>query len=219
MKLDLRYVQITLPRLSDAHPPMPKRIKTTEPPGSSKSVAIHLKSARNPALDIKLSKVPLSTATVQDLKEEVQTRVKPTTSSGEGQDAKVPLEKIKILWKRKPVQGTTVAEVLADEPGLLGGGGHAEFGVMILGAATALSPEEVQAATAAAEKTGTRTAQDGALGTSETEPEGRHMAVNDVLNEASFWDQLEQFLRTKVHDDKEAARLRSIFRGAYQSSR
>ena len=198
---------------------MPKRIKTAEAPGSSKSIAVHLKSARNPSLDITLDKLPLSSATVQDLKEEVQRRVKPTTSSGEGQGGKVPLEKIKILWKRKPVHGNTVAEVLADEPGLLGGGGHAEFGVMILGGATALTPEEVQAsaeaATAEAGATQEVTVDSGA----KSEQNVQEKSADAVLAEASFWNELEDFLRTKVHDDQTAARVRSLFKDAWDLSR
>lgn len=159
----------------------------------------------------------VSTTTIQDLKEAVQARIKPT-GSGEGT---VPLDKIKILWKRKPVQGKTLAEVLAGESGLLSGGGHAEFGVMILGGATALSPEEIKATTKPTE-TPTRPAEGGAedvkmedvRATPEQAPSGE-----GVLGQAAFWDDLQQFLQSKVNDEQEATRLKSLFKGAWESNR
>jgi hypothetical protein len=199
---------------------MPKKVKTAEAPGSSKAITIHLKSSRNPVLDIELSKVPLSTSTVQDLKEAVQQRTKP--SSAANADENVPLDKIKILWKRKPVQAKTVSEILADEPGLLAGGGHVEFGVMILGGATALSAEEIQATTQTEppKPQSTQTAEDTTMDIdADVEPEARGPSVNAVLGESAFWDELEGFLKTKINDGNEAARLRLLFRDAWDSSR
>ncbi|KAL1957112.1 hypothetical protein VTO42DRAFT_6370 [Malbranchea cinnamomea] len=222
----------TLPKLNASqHPPMPKRVKTAEVPGASKSVTIHLKSARNPVLDVTLDKAPLSSTTIQDLKEAVQARIKPT--NGDSGSAKVPLDKIKILWKKKPVQGKTVAEALADETALLGGGGHAEFGVMVLGGATALSAEEIQAAEAAAAadttpSRGLATQRPPESGTQDVEMKDASVApeqtpsarsVDEVLGQPAFWDDLQDFLRAKVQDEQEAARLKSLFRSAWESSR
>ena len=151
-----------------------------------------------------LDKVPLSSTSIQDLKEAVQARTK--TTSGEG---KVPLEKIKILWKRKPVQGQTVEEALAGETGLLGGGAKAEFGVMILGGAVALSEEEERAS--ASTEVPTRPA--------EGDVEMEAAAQGGVLEQDAFWDELQGFLRTKVGDEKEAARLKVLFKGAWESSK
>ncbi|EGD88186.1 uncharacterized protein TERG_04436 [Trichophyton rubrum CBS 118892] len=97
---------IILPRLTDPpHPPMPKKVKTASPPGSSKGITVHLKSARNPVLDIKLPNVALATATVQELKDAVHQKIRPSNATDP--DQRVPLDKIKLLWKRKPVQGTS----------------------------------------------------------------------------------------------------------------
>lgn len=207
---------------------MPKRIRTSSAPGSSKAITLTLKSTRNPVLDVTLDKVPLSTTSIQDLKEAVQARVKPAGSSeGEG-EGKVPLEKIKILWKRKPVQGRTVEEALAGETALLGGGGKAEFGVMVLGGAVALSEEEVRAMQGPVveereRETPTRPAEgegkgedvemkDAAQGVAEKSAGG-------VLDRAEFWDELQVFLRTKVGDEQEADRLKKLFKGAWELSK
>ncbi|EEH17439.2 hypothetical protein PABG_00002 [Paracoccidioides brasiliensis Pb03] len=53
----------TLPPLSDPHPSMPKKIKRAGIPGSSKSIAIHLKSARNPVLHVTLENRTISSTT------------------------------------------------------------------------------------------------------------------------------------------------------------
>ena len=108
---------------------MPKKVKPTAAPGSSKSITIRLKSGRNPALEFTVPNAPLSTTSVEDLKDAVRGRV------ADAQDNKVPLEKIKILYKRKPVTGKTISELLADEPEMLAGGKEVEVGVMIMGGA------------------------------------------------------------------------------------
>ena len=108
---------------------MPKKTKQAPAPGASKSINIKVKSARNPALEFTVSNAPATTTTVQDLKDAVRERVT------DAQGNPVALDKIKILYRRKPVPGTgkTVAEVLADEPEMLAGGKEVEFGVMIIG--------------------------------------------------------------------------------------
>lgn len=138
--------------------------------------------------------------------------------SGEG---KVPLEKIKILWKRKPVQGRTVEEALAGEVSLLGGGGRAELGVMILGGAVALSPEEMGESQAAGEKDiPTRPAEGESQGEDvEMKDVGTDKGPGGVLDQDAFWDELQEFLRTKVGDEQEAARLKVLFKGAWESSK
>jgi hypothetical protein len=106
---------------------------------------------------------------------------------------------------------------LADEPGLLAGGSHVEFGVMILGGATALSAEEIQAAmkTEVPKTQPTQMDIDGSV-----EPDTRGpSSVHAVLGEAAFWDELEGFLKTKINDGNEAAGLRLLFRDAWESSR
>ncbi|PLN85510.1 cell-cycle control medial ring component [Aspergillus taichungensis] len=191
-----------LPKLTSPHPAMPKRTANQRAaPGSSKSITVHVKSARNPVLEFSVPNAPLSTTSVEDLKDAVQARI-----AADAAGSKVPLEKIKILYKRKPVSGKTIAEVVADEPGMLAGGKAVEFGVMVMGGALVVEKQqqenqeqEQQQPTPAA--TEAAASGDGVLGTE------------------AFWDDLQGFLEQKVGDKGEAERLRGLFRGAWGASR
>ncbi|GCB25335.1 hypothetical protein AAWM_08220 [Aspergillus awamori] len=188
-------VPYLLPRLSAPHPEMPKKVQRTQAPGSSKSITVHLKSARNPAFEFSLPNAPITTTSVQDLKDAVQERVV------DAQDGKVSVEKIKILYKRKPVTGKTIAELLADEPEMLAGGKEVEFGVMIMGGAKVVeggSSGEGDVSAAAAPK--------AAVG-----PSGE-----ELLRTEAFWDDLQGFLEQRLKDSEEARRLRGVFKGAWE---
>lgn len=141
---------------------------------------------------------------MEDLKDAVRERV--IDASGN----KVSVEKIKILYKRKPVSGKTVAEVLAGaDDGLLGGGKEVEFGVMIMGGATVVEPEPVMEKNErGGESKGEVTAKP-VVG-----PSGE-----DVLETEAFWDDLQGFLMQRVKDVEEAKRLRELFKGAWSSGR
>ncbi|PGG98909.1 hypothetical protein GX51_06556 [Blastomyces parvus] len=199
-----------LPRLSDSHPPMPKKVKRTAIPGSSKSITIHLKSARNPTLHVTLDNCAISSTTIKELREAVQERVQ--TAGHEHNPGRVPLDKIKILWKKKPVQGQTVADILGSDSTALSGGKEIELGVMILGGAT-LAPVTPKAEEKPLSKE-----------SSETFP-AQHLAENhpstaqDVLSTDEFWDDLESFVMSKVKDAAQASQIKSTFRGAWTSSR
>ncbi|KAL1964381.1 hypothetical protein VTN77DRAFT_7066 [Rasamsonia byssochlamydoides] len=187
----------TLPRLPHPHPPMPKKIKTEAAPGSLKSVTVHLKSARNPVLEFSIDNAPLSTTTVHDLREAVRERV----VAGDGStNEPVPADKIKILYKKKPVGGSpekTLAEILTEsEPEVLSGGKTVEFGVMIMGGAS------IKPATAATE-------------TPSTVPSPPKPA--EVLSTDAFWTDLEGFLEKRIRDQPEAARLAGVFRRAWEA--
>jgi len=179
---------------------MPKKTRATAAPGSSKSITVHLKSARNPPLEFTLLKAPLSTTSVEDLKDAVRERV--ADASGN----KVSVEKIKILYKRKPVSGKTVSEVLADEPELLSGGKEVEFGVMVMGGATVVEPVS-----------GDRTAGEGEGEVTAKPVVG--LSGEDVLETEAFWDDLQGFLMQRVKDVEEAKRLKALFKGAWSSGR
>lgn len=180
---------------------MPKKVKSAAAPGSSKSIKIHLKSSRNPTLDITLPNAPLSTTSVEDLKDAVQSRVV------DGQDSKVPLEKIKILYKRKPVSNKTVAELLSDEPDMLSGGKEVEFGIMIMGGAKVVESTP-SAAPAQAEATGEKSSPSAAIG-----PNGK-----EVLQTDAFWEDLQGYLSQRIKDVDEAQRLRTLFHSAWSST-
>ncbi|KAM5441660.1 hypothetical protein MferCBS31731_003341 [Microsporum ferrugineum] len=216
---------ITLPRLSDPpHPPMPKKIKTTAPPGSSKGINIHLKSARNPVLDIKLANVALATATVHELKDAVHQRIRPTNSTNP--DERVPLDKIKLLWKRKPVQGTSIADILTDEPDIIDGKSPAEFSVMVLGGASAISEEELKAA-AATKADKPAVALDSPEDTEMKNPDEEENLVNVAAMRAEFqacydsfdfWAQVEEFIESRMDVEPEYAGVMvTIFQDALKA--
>ncbi|KAL4819785.1 cell-cycle control medial ring component [Aspergillus spinulosporus] len=207
----------TLPRLQPPRPSMPKRTtasKTTNP-GSSKSITVTLRSARNPVLEITLPNVPLATTTVSDLKDAVRERILENTTEA---DNKVPLEKIKILFKKKPVTGTgkTVADVVSDaeEEELLAGGKEVDFGVMIMGGARVVEgqnqaqggvPEKVSQEASGVEETIAK----AAVG-----PSGE-----TLLETGAFWDDLQGYLAQRLKDEDVARKLRGVFKEAWAASR
>ncbi|OGM46526.1 hypothetical protein ABOM_004561 [Aspergillus bombycis] len=188
-------VPYLLPRMPAPHPEMPRKVKQAQAPGSSKSITVNLKSARNPVLEIKLSNKPISTTSVHDLKDAVRDRVV------DAQSNKIPLDKIKILYKRKPVTGKTISEILADEPEMLAGGKEVEFGVMIMGGAKVVDEDQEMVDRGASPK--------AALG-----PSGE-----SVLETEDFWEDLEGFLAQRIKDNDEAKKLRNLFKETWSSSR
>lgn len=203
--------QYTLPRLQPPHPSMPKKTASKDAnPGSSKSINITLKSARNPALEIALPNTPLATTSVSDLKDAVRERIVEANSDG-----KVALEKIKILFKRKPVTGTgkTVAEVVGDagEEGLLAGGKGVEFGVMVMGGARTVGKQASAPAAAPSEDE---------IGPGETTAKAAVGPSGEALLESgAFWDDLEGYMEQRLKDEAAAKRLTGLFRDAWSASK
>ncbi|KAJ5919528.1 Cell-cycle control medial ring component [Penicillium verhagenii] len=183
----------TLPRLHAPHPEMPKKVKQTQAPGSSNLLA-------TPVLEFSLPNSPLSTTTVQDLRDAVGQRVT------DAQGNPVALEKIKILSNKKPVTGTgkTVAEILEAEPSMLVGGKEVEFKVMIIGGAKTIDLSEAQPATAAHE---------GYVPKPAIGPSGA-----EVVRTETFWNDLQGYLEQRLKDKNEADRLSTLFRDAYTST-
>src|SRR5277367_2719023 len=102
--------------------PMAKRQKLA--PGQERSLTISLKSLRNPPLDIVLkSQSPLTS--VLDLKTEVSSQ------------SSIPVDKIRILHKKKPVGDAKVLkDLVGDEETSM------EFSVMVMGGAASVKREE-----------------------------------------------------------------------------
>lgn len=149
-------------------------------PGSERSLTVSLKSLRNPPLDIKLKSQALNTS-VLDLKQKVV------------EETGVPLDKIKLLYKKKPVADSKVLKELVAEAD----GTSVEFGVMVLGgAAAAVKKEETPAG-------------DVAQG-----PSG-----NATVQTTEFWDDLKGFLLQRIRDEKEASDLFETFQTAYKSKK
>lgn len=188
---------------------MPKKIKTAAAPGSLKSVTVQLKSARNPVLEFSIDNAPLATTTVHDLREAVRERV----VAGDGStNEPVPADKIKILYKKKPVGGSaekTLSEILADsEPDALSGGKTVEFGVMIMGGAS------VKPATART----TAAAKAPATGPSPPKPKpGQEVSGLEALATDAFWTDLEGFLEQRLKDLPAALRLVGVFKRAWEA--
>lgn len=176
---------------------MPKKVKRQQAPGSSKSITIQLKSARNPSLEFTIPNAPLSTTSVEDLKDSVWNRV--VDSSG----GKVAVEKIKILYKRKPVTGKSVAEVLADEPEMLSGGKGVEFGVMIIGGAKVVESKEPESKEAGEERKG----------------EDVSTPTAGMLETEEFWNDLQTYLGQRLKDEEQARKLKGLFKDAWSTSR
>ncbi|KAL4787040.1 cell-cycle control medial ring component [Aspergillus varians] len=199
-------IPYVLPRLQPPHPSMPKKVAKDATPGSSKSITVTLKSARNPALEISLPNVPLATTTVSDLKDAVRERVVETNSKN-----KVSLDKIKILFKRKPVTGTgkTVADVVSDagEAELLVGGKGVEFGVMIMGGARVVE----------AEGQGEKNEEEGSGESTVKAAVGPSGEV--LLETEKFWDDLQGYLGQRLKDEDVARKLRGLFNEAWTASK
>lgn len=144
--------------------------------------------------------VSLSTTSVQDIRDAVRPRV--IDAHGDP----ISPEKIKILYKRKPVAGTekTLAEVLADEPTILAGGKEVEIGIMILGGAQAVEPTATQP---------------DMSGKSVESPTKAFVGPSsgEELHTVRFWNDLQGFLAQRLKDGDEANRLRSLFEDAWKS--
>lgn len=216
---------------------MPKKRKlATPPPGATKAVDIHLRSSRNPPLDFTLSNASVASLTIDDLRTEIQSRVEPTAADGAGQ---VPLQKIKILYKLKPVQVKTVLEVFEGDDELLRRGGTLDFGFMIIGGAKVASIPPPAAGGDGADRTAaSKEKQEGdkpgaisaQTGASATTPPDVSMAdlnlgapssseTTDAIEDlpVTFWPDLDQFLQTKLKNQTQASRLGEMFKKAYEN--
>ncbi|KAL4882253.1 cell-cycle control medial ring component [Aspergillus karnatakaensis] len=212
-----------LPRLPPRHPSMPKpatKTATHSIPGSSKSITITLKSARNPVLAITLPNAPLSTTTVSDLKDSIRERIADSNSGG-----KVSLEKIKILYKRKPVTGNgkTVKEIVEDDAQgqeLLNGGKEVEFGVMVMGGAKVVEEDGEEMSQSQSERGEEGGVPLGGNGGGETTVKAAvGPSGEEVLRTEQFWDDLQGYLGQRLKDEDVARKLRGVFKEAWAGKR
>ncbi|KAK6825030.1 hypothetical protein PG987_012524 [Apiospora arundinis] len=163
------------------------------PPGSEHSFTVVIKSLRNPPLDLKLTSQTPNTSML-DLKAAVAAEL----AGG------VALEKIKMLYKKKPVVDSKVLKELAEE----GGPTTLEFSVMVMGgAALAAASASASAAAAASPKTAEAAQADVAQGTSGSE----------TLQSPEFWDDLKGFLLQRIRDEKEATKVFDTFQTAWKA--
>jgi hypothetical protein len=189
---------------------MPKKIETSAVPGSSKSVNVQLKSARNPVLEFSIDNAPLATTSVHDLREAVRKRV----VVGDGTQPPAA-DKIKILYRKKPIGGSaekTISEILAaSEPDALSGGKTVEFGIMIMGGATVKSTPAMT--TQSPEGAGAKITESQPFASNPAQgPSG-----SEVLKTDAFWIDLEGYLELRMKDTPEALRLAGIFKRAWEA--
>jgi len=103
----------------------------------------------------------------------------------------VPVDKIKLLFSKKPVADSkTLKDLLPD------GTSEADFTVMLMGGVT---PSD---ATPAAEQS--------------TVPAAQGPSGKDILATDQFWDDLKSFLVQRLKDEDEGKRLAAVFRKAAQ---
>lgn len=158
------------------------------PPGSERSFTVVIKSLRNPPLDLKLTSQTPNTSML-DLKAAVAAEL----AGG------VAPEKIKLLYKKKPVVDSKVLKELAEE----GGPTTLEFSVMVMGGAALAA----SASATATEKTAEAAQADVAQGTSGSE----------TLQSPEFWDDLKGFLLQRIRDEKEATKVFDTFQTAWKA--
>ncbi|KKY37331.1 hypothetical protein UCDDA912_g02676 [Diaporthe ampelina] len=173
------YILPRMPR------PMSKAVSLA--PGQERSIAVRIKSLRNPPLDIRLSSQPLNTSIL-----EVKTSVSSETT--------IPVDKIKVLHKKKPVADSKVLKDLLGEDET-----SVEFSVMVLGGAAAAAPPapkpEEDPAAADAASTAQGTSGEAALQTD------------------AFWTDLRGFLSQRIRDEKITEELFGKFLSSWESGR
>merc|ERR1712000_523600 len=134
---------------------------------------------RNPPLNIKLTSQPRTTSLL-DIKTQVTAQTR------------IPTEKIRILYNKKPVPDSKVLkEVFGEEESAV------EFAVMVIGGAAAIPPAEADVPAAPTADT----------------------AGAEALETAAFWDDLKGFLMQRLKDESEAEKLSALFKSSWESSR
>lgn len=141
-------------------------------PGQERSVTVHIKSLRNPPLDIKLTSQPLNTS-ILDIKTAV------------AEQASLLADKIKVLYKKKPVADSKALKELLGENET-----SVEFTIMVMGggAAAAASPAASPAARSEEPAESTNPAQG--------------ISGEAVLATDEFWTDLRGFLLQRIRNEK-----------------
>ncbi len=157
--------------------PMSKRKSAAVAPGHEHSLTVVVKSLRNPPLDVKLSALTLNTS-VLDIKTAVS------------EDTGIPVEKMKLLHKKKPIADSKVLKDVAGEAETT-----VEFSVMVMGGASVIKtpPTPAQAEVAQGQSGG------------------------EVLETKEFWSDLKGFLLQRIRDEKMAEELADTFQTAWKT--
>ena len=145
-------------------------------PGAERSLTVTLKSLRNPPLDITL-KTQLPTTSILDLKTEITSQTS------------IPTEKLRVLFKKKPVPDSKVLKDLVGEEE-----SKVEFSVMVLGGAASVKKGDEEVIPPVAQ---------GASGV-------------ETLGTAEFWGDLKGFLVQRLRDEGEADKVFGVFKKAWE---
>lgn len=184
---------------------MSKRV--TLAPGQERSVTVHVKSLRNPPLDIKLTSQPLSTTSVLDIKTAIAAQ------------ASLLPDKIKVLHKKKPVADSKVLkDLIGDDETTV------EFSVMVMGGAAAVAASPAPAATsdaaaATAAATTPEAAEEGSAAVDTAAPVAQGPSGEAVLETDAFWTDLRGFLLQRLRDEKITEELFGRFLSSWEMSR
>ncbi|KAI1820667.1 cell-cycle control medial ring component [Xylaria intraflava] len=155
---------------------MSKRKGTSAVPGQERSLTVTVKSLRNPPLDLKLSSQTPNTS-IHDIKTSVAS------------DTGISEDKIKVLYKKKPVADSKVLKDLISEDDTT-----VEFSIMVIGGAVAMAKAPVE--------------QNEVV----QGPSGR-----DVLQAQDFWDDLKDFILKRIQDEELAAEVTNTFQEAWKT--
>lgn len=135
----------------------------------------------------------------------------------------IPATKIKILYKKKPVTDSKlVSEVIGADAG-----SDVEFGVMVMGGATAgastpsgespvaspaaVAPSESDKGLAGVDSSASPGAAGGAAAVG---PSGK-----DLVATEEFWGDLKNFVLQRIKDEQEGERLLNVFKKAWEADR
>lgn len=145
---------------------------------------------------VPLSSINPATTSIFDLKQAYST------------SSSIPVAKIKILWKKKPVTDSkTVAEVIGQDAG-----SEVEFSVMVLGGAVGGTPVTSPPPVAPSE------AEKGLAGVG-AGPAAQGPSGKEIVASGEFWDDLKGFMMQRIKDEAEGERLTGVFKAAWEKDR
>ncbi|KAJ4309030.1 hypothetical protein N0V94_009110 [Neodidymelliopsis sp. IMI 364377] len=186
-----------LPRLPSGHPQRPN--PKTADNASTSTINISLKPMKPTTPTLPLSAIDPAKTSVYDLKTQYAT----STS--------IPAAKIKILYKKKPVTDSKlISEVVGADAG-----SDVEFGVMVMGGATAGASTPSAESPVASPPAAVLSESDKGLagaGAAAVGPTGKDIVATD-----EFWGDLKNFVLQRIKDEHEGERLVGVFKKAWES--
>ncbi|KAK3490905.1 cell-cycle control medial ring component [Neurospora hispaniola] len=185
------------------------------------AVVVHIRSARNPTLSLSLpTPQPLATTSILDIKTFVS------------QETGMPVEKLKVLFNKKPVGDVkSLKEVLSGS--VPEGGGELELSLMVMGGQATFDSAEAKAAREArlaakadvnASETKVEVSESPEVEMKDATQESKEAAAGPVaqglsgpavLETEEFWEDLKGYLQQRIRDEKTAEEVVGRFRGAW----